>query len=239
MSISIDTFESVGREIDNSRFARENYTAVTLGWKYFRYRLYRPFLKLKYADFRKKNPSLPWLNPNAIWALQQLLKRDMTAFEYGSGMSTVFFAKLMKHVHSLEHNAEWYQRVMQIIKEKDVKNISLKHTPPDNSFDEPSLNSEDQLSLSVENYPVPDRFFGQYSAEILKMPDTSLDLVIIDGRARVSCALNAIPKLKSGGILMLDNSERNRYAKIHDTLVGWPKIWTTSGLSDTTFWLKP
>ncbi len=239
MGISIDTFESVSREINNARFARQNYTAVTYGWKYFRYRIYRPFLKLKYAQFRKKNPHLPWLNPNAIWALQQLLKDDMIAFEYGSGMSTIFFANLLQRIHSLEHNAQWYKRVSQIIEEKDIKNVSLIHIPADSSFEQPKLNSEDQLSLSAKNYPIPDSRFSQYSAEILKMPGSSLDLVIVDGRARVTCALNAVHKLKSGGILMLDNSERNRYTKIHDTLKNWPKIWTTSGLSDTTLWLKP
>lgn len=239
MSISTATFESIRKEIDNSRFAKENYTAVDAGWKYLRYRVYRPFLKMKYARFRKRNPKLPWLNPNAIWALQQLLKPDMTAFEYGSGMSTVFFSKLLKHIHSLEHNEAWYKRVKEIIEENKIDNTLLTLVPPDLSFEDPKLNSEDQLRMSVEEYPIPDRYFENYTAQITQMQDASLDLVIVDGRARVTCALNAIPKLKSGSILMLDNSERKRYRIIHKTLSNWPKIWTTSGLSDTTLWLKP
>jgi tRNA A58 N-methylase Trm61 len=39
------------------------------------------------------------------------------------------------------------------------------------------------------------------------------DIVIVDGRDRVRCALNAAERLKAGGVIIWDNSERPRYAK--------------------------
>ena len=43
-------------------------------------------------------------------------------------------------------------------------------------------------------------------------PDASLDLVVVDGRARVECARRAMPKVKPGGLLLLDDTSRERYA---------------------------
>lgn len=49
---------------------------------------------------------------------------------------------------------------------------------------------------------------------------TSYDMILVDGRDRVLCIEAAIPYLKGGGLLVLDNSERPRYApgvKLMDT----------------------
>ncbi len=36
----------------------------------------------------------------------------------------------------------------------------------------------------------------------------SLDVVVVDGRDRANCVLKSIPKIKIGGLLVLDNAER-------------------------------
>jgi hypothetical protein len=41
---------------------------------------------------------------------------------------------------------------------------------------------------------------------------------MIDGRARVECADHALPKIRKGGYLLLDNSERIDYQPICDRL---------------------
>jgi hypothetical protein len=58
---------------------------------------------------------------------------------------------------------------------------------------------------------VPNRSFEEYVKFIERYSDESFDLISVDGRARVSCFRAAIKKLKPGGMLILDNSERNRY----------------------------
>ena len=51
---------------------------------------------------------------------------------------------------------------------------------------------------------------GEYCKAILK-EEGLFDIVLIDGRDRVRCAKNAISKLKSGGILIWDDSDRGYY----------------------------
>jgi predicted O-methyltransferase YrrM len=48
---------------------------------------------------------------------------------------------------------------------------------------------------------------GKY-ADVTSIENNTLDVVIVDGRNRINCLLNSVPKLKSGGILVLDNAER-------------------------------
>jgi hypothetical protein len=40
-------------------------------------------------------------------------------------------------------------------------------------------------------------------------------------------------------VLILDNAERARYASIHTMLRNWKSVFTTSGITDTVFWIKP
>jgi hypothetical protein len=59
---------------------------------------------------------------------------------------------------------------------------------------------------------------GDYSKEILKYKDT-FDIVVIDGRDRVNCARNSIPALKSNGVIIWDNSDREKYTEGYDFLI--------------------
>ena len=53
--------------------------------------------------------------------------------------------------------------------------------------------------------------FRSYAQAIDAFPDRYFDLVVVDGRARPSCILHARDKVKPGGILLLDQSERPYY----------------------------
>jgi hypothetical protein len=66
-------------------------------------------------------------------------------------------------------------------------------------------------------------FFDDYVAAISGEPDGSLDLVIIDGRARVECARRAIPKVCPGGLLLIDDTDRARYQPAIDLLGEWDR----------------
>lgn len=50
-----------------------------------------------------------------------------------------------------------------------------------------------------------------YSRQILKYKN-AFDIIMIDGRERNACAKNALGALKEGGVILWDNSERERYA---------------------------
>jgi hypothetical protein len=239
MPVTQEQFDLVRKEVSKSRFARRNYTALKGQNGYWKYRLMRPFLKYRYAVFCKKNPGLPWLTPDAISVLNKLLQSDFTALEYGSGRSTLFFSGKVKSLHSVEHNKEWYEQVKALIADSRQNNIQLTLIPPDKTPLPIRLSSEQQVFSNEKAYPNPDAVFDSYVNYISSFEANYFDFVLIDGRARKSCALEAVHKLKSGGLMVLDNSERLRYRAVHETLTDWPHIYTTTGLTDTTIWLKP
>jgi hypothetical protein len=53
------------------------------------------------------NP-VPWMNYSFVNFIFPKLKPDFKIFEYGSGNSTLYFAKFVSEVYSVEHNIEWY-----------------------------------------------------------------------------------------------------------------------------------
>lgn len=54
---------------------------------------------------------LPWMNYSIIKLLEDRLKSDISVFEYGSGFSTLFFAKRVGSIDSIEFNADWYEQI--------------------------------------------------------------------------------------------------------------------------------
>src|SRR3954452_8270654 len=61
---------------------------------------------------------IPWFSYAAIDFLEPWLRPDMTVCEYGSGGSTLFFARRVKSVFSIEDNPKWFELVSQRLKEK-------------------------------------------------------------------------------------------------------------------------
>lgn len=60
------------------------------------------------------NP-LPWVTYSFIDFIKSRLNKNLTIFEYGSGNSTLFYAKRVKKVVSVEHDEAWFNK---IVKEK-------------------------------------------------------------------------------------------------------------------------
>ncbi len=53
--------------------------------------------------------------------------------------------------------------------------------------------------------------FQNYVTQIDAFPDSTFDIVLVDGRARPACLIHALPKVRRGGLLILDNAERPHY----------------------------
>src|SRR5215204_4452964 len=54
---------------------------------------------------------LPWFSYAAIDFLQDFLQSGMSVCEFGSGGSTLFFARRVKSVYSIEDNPKWFELV--------------------------------------------------------------------------------------------------------------------------------
>lgn len=58
---------------------------------------------------------------------------------------------------------------------------------------------------------------GDYCQYAMIQP-ARYDIIIVDGRDRVNCCLNSLGALKENGIVVLDDSEREKYAEAHTFL---------------------
>lgn len=162
------------------------------------------------------------------------MNRDGAGLEYGSGRSTHFFASRLERLISIEHSPEWHDIVLSQLQDAGIDNaecILIQGIPPDPKQDKARRNRRAFDKDNVRYLP--------YYEKMSEIDDLTLDFILIDGRARVECSSRAIPKLKSKGIFVLDNSERERYKPVHEMLSAWPSVHTTTGLWDTTLWFKP
>ena len=202
---------------------------------YVRYRFLRPILKFYNKILISRLPApRPWLAPAAIAILDKILTKSMKVMEYGSGSSTLFLAARANEVNSVEHDQNWYQRVKEQLQELNLHHVKLHYIPPLT----PETN-RDAANRYKQPYNNPNHNYENYINFIHNFPNGYFEVVLVDGRARTECALAAMAKLKSGGILILDNSERPRYQPVHQALQSWPRVETTTGLTNTTFWFKP
>jgi hypothetical protein len=53
--------------------------------------------------------------------------------------------------------------------------------------------------------------FRRFAQLIDRFDADSFDMVLVTGRARPSCLLHALPKVRLGGVLVLDHAERSWY----------------------------
>lgn len=159
----------------------------------------------------------PWINYRASEWLKAYLKPHMRVFEYGSGGSTLFMSKRVAHVVSVEHDESFYHFMVEQLRRNGIANCT-----PLLSLPEP-LELAKTLPYSCESFtsewPTHKTMsFEAYVKAIDTYPDRSFDLVTVDGRARPSCVLRALPKIKDGGWLLVDNMERPRYGIIRTVL---------------------
>ena len=131
---------------------------------------------------------IPWIIPDSLEALEAVIDPEWRVFEWGSGGSTTYWARKCANVISIEHNTEWILRTIDILTRLDCERA--------------------KVDLKLVRRDANVNTFHVYADAILEYPDNSFDLVFVDGEAscRDWCITNALPKIKSGGYLLLDNS---------------------------------
>jgi hypothetical protein len=236
----MSSYYDIARQISQSPlFLKKNFTKRKgLTGQYIFYRIARPLLKVNYKLFKFFNPERPWTSQAAIRIFESILSKEMIGFEYGSGNSTLFFAKHLKHITSVEHNEVWYTIVKNKLKERNQTNVDYRLIPAVQANGSRIYDFYEKHNLTESDFTIQ-KEYDNYFSFVIGYPDNHFDFIMVDGRARVECCLNAIPKLKPGGIFVLDNSDRERYTPVFTVLKNWKMLNTTTGLFDTTFWFKP
>lgn len=210
----------------------------SLSLDYIFYRIARPLLKVNYKLFKWSNPQSPWTSQASIKAFEKILNTDMIGLEYGSGFSTLFFSKHLKHLTSIEHNEEWFKIVKAKLNAEKINNVDYHFIPANKNGTNNESTFYKDYQLTEKDFTIRKEYHAYFSF-VSTFPEEHFNFIIVDGRARVECCLNAIPKLKAGGLFVLDNSDRQRYKPVFKVLEKWKSITTTTGLFDTTIWFKP
>lgn len=121
-------------------------------------------------------------------------------FEWGSGSSTIWFAKKCKHITSVEHNTDWIEAINKHASQLKLTNINLiqKDITPPKSI------PHDILGVLFENTLTEGGYNSDYVMAINK-DNTKYDCIFIDGYHRHACLEQALNHIKPGGIIILNN----------------------------------
>ncbi len=219
--------------------SKNHKTGEKKGLSYIAWRIKRPLIKFHYKLYKLFNPEVPWLCITAISFFRQYLTKDMKGVEFGSGSSTQFFCKLSGHLVSIEHHEGWFKQVQNLLQQKGIGNVDYRYVPAQEDTKDAVLPDFYSVwDISPEEYSYRKEYTNYFLA-LSGFEDAYFDYILVDGRARPECLFSNVSKLKSGGLLILDNSERERYTIVFEKLADWPSYTCTSGTTDTTFWIKP
>lgn len=145
---------------------------------------------------------LPWFSYSSIDFLDSWLEPHMTVFEWGSGGSTLFFARRVKQVVSVEHDPVWHERLGDRLRTADIDNVTLLLRSA--SFDDARAFAASEFAAGL--------------------PDGTADVVVIDSYDAVTphpfrpiLLPIALQRVSSRGLVVLDDS--SRYT---DALSGFP-----------------
>lgn len=142
------------------------------------------------ACFERENPDAPWFVPAAITDIEQKLRPEFVGFEWGCGRSTLWFARRVNHLTSVEGRRSWLEEIKrQLEKEGLAKRVTLRLT-----------------EVASEHDFIPEEIM-RYAAAIDDFVDGSLDFIVVDGHFREACLRRIGNKLRPGGLLIIDNSE--------------------------------
>jgi hypothetical protein len=75
----------------------------------------------EHASIDANGEPLPWITYPAIEFIKRRVGSGMSVFEYGSGGSTRWWAKLVANVVSVEHDREWFSSLTTI----ELSNVEL------------------------------------------------------------------------------------------------------------------
>lgn len=181
---------------------------LRLGWHLLtRPRFLPRYLRLNLLSRRTPlDLELPWIAFAAIDFLEGHLEPGMIVGEYGAGGSTLFFARRVSRVVSVENNPQWAARVRG-----NLQAANLTHA-------------------EVVLRPVRGCAPGQFEEYTRALPaEVRFNVLLVDGpeqwpQLRPHCFRHAEERIGAGGVILLDDSwrypelERNSRARRRETL---------------------
>ena len=149
-------------------------------------------------DASQPQPVTPWMSDAEIALIESHLASGMNVLEWGAGGSTLRFPRLVANYHSIEHNKAWHTKIAAATDR--IENVAVW------------LCENDTQAFQGEAYPPG---YLEAWTEYVQFPRTiglKFDVILIDGRARLYCAMEALNLLAPGGVVFIhDFFQRPRY----------------------------
>jgi len=171
----------------------------------------------------------PWIHEKVISILEEKITKNTKILEFGSGYSTIFFDIRSDYVISIEHNKLWYEKILNLLQFN--KNTYI--------LKEINYISKQPINNKLYNSDTLEELIG-YNIDY-----ESLDIIIVDGIDRVNCVNDSYLKLKKGGLLILDDSNRidnpdtdGSYKPIENLLINYEHLKFRSTNRNTDIWIK-
>lgn len=198
---------------------------------------------------------VPWITYPAIDFLNSFLVGKSTAFEWGMGGSTIFLRRLVAQLVSVEHDGKWYEEALGALRSCHLNDFRVRYLIPRYRsrcvYMPPEEIGESKDIYESALPKLKNMSFKKYVTHIDRWPNDFFDLILVDGRARTACCSAAAPKVKRGGVIVLDNSDYQRYQEPLEILertdfLGWerqdflgPGPCSTCIGWRTTIWRRP
>ena len=133
---------------------------------------------------------------------------EVKILEFGSGASTIFLLRRGATVVTVEHHEEWAGALREVATARDIG---------------------EKLTILRRDRP--------YANVPAEFPEgTTFDILLVDGRERVDCLRQALPLVKSDGLVLLDDSQRERYWPSFRLLADREAVTFQSAPRNTTIW---
>ncbi len=117
-----------------------------------------------------------------------MLRSSDICAEFGSGRSTLWLARRCAHLTSVEHDEQWHAKVSRTIAAEGITNV--------------------RYLCHLREEPDATGYRSTYAAVAQSLRDESIDVALVDGLYRDYVTLALLPKIRPGGLIVIDNVNR-------------------------------
>ena len=174
-------------------------------------------------------------NPKAV----EYIEGKDKVLEWGSGLSTLHWMKVVNTFVSIEHKDDWYNKISPDVNDNVDYHLVRPHSPKDDDDLEQVVGdllsrANDPIEIDGKIYwNTRDGFDWHCGIDYIRKPfeleHKDYDVIIVDGRCRVMCAWIATFFLKSNGYLLFDDFHNRTY---YHGILKWYEVVDYSSLND-------
>jgi hypothetical protein len=168
---------------------------------------------------------IPWIVYPALAFLERRPLAGARVFEYGSGGSTLYWARRgATQIVSVEHDRVWHAAMRP--RAASWPAVDLRFVPPQPDPQSPAAARDDPSAYRSDTPAYEGLSFADYARSIDQFPEGFFDVVLVDGRARPACIKHAANKVARGGLMIVDNAEREYYfSRTQQYLSAFSRTW--------------